>query len=260
MPRALPILSALALTVTLLSAQASAPDPPAVPSPSSHALRVLVLDPGHGGDDTGAQVDGGLVEKQVTLDLVRRLQPLLESRLGIRVVLTRMDDRTLTPDQRAGAANSAHADAVITVHVNSSVRPSASGPEIFLHQSGATPLSPPSVEGAADHLPVPGGQPRPLTFTPWSAVQSQHLFTSRALGEHLALAVGTRFGGTPLRVRAVPLRMLAGVNAPAVHLELGYLTNPDEAVRLASELFQTQMADGLVDALTQFRGDAEAAQ
>ena len=149
---------------------------------------------------------------------------------------------------------------MITVHANSSVRPTASGPEIFIHQPGATALALSSADRAADQLPVPGGPSRPITFLPWAAVQGEHLTASRALGEQLALSLGARLGGAPRHVRSVPLRMLAGVNAPAVHLEVGYLTNPEEAARLVTDAFQNQIVDAVVEALTRFRGDAEAAQ
>jgi hypothetical protein len=79
-------------------------------------LRVVVLDPGHGGDDAGVSVEGA-VEKELTLALARQLRNELERRLPVRVVLTRDRDVALSVDQRAQAANQARADLVLSLHV-----------------------------------------------------------------------------------------------------------------------------------------------
>ncbi len=91
----------------------------------------MVLDPGHGGDDTGAKGAGGLDEKTFTLDIARRLRGLLEARLGVRVVLTRDDDRPVALDARAAIANNSKADLFLSLHVNSSLSRSLAGAEVY---------------------------------------------------------------------------------------------------------------------------------
>ena len=85
-------------------------------------LRTLVIDPGHGGEELGAQGPRGTLEKDVTLAVARRLRTLVESRLGLKVFLTREDDRTLALDDRSAFANAHKADVFLSIHANAAVR------------------------------------------------------------------------------------------------------------------------------------------
>ena len=78
------------------------PAPPTAPAllPSKGGVQTVIVDAGHGGDDAGVRGAGGTLEKQVTLDVARRLKTVLESRMGVRVVLTRDDDRVVSADER----------------------------------------------------------------------------------------------------------------------------------------------------------------
>jgi N-acetylmuramoyl-L-alanine amidase len=122
------------LTVELLPAGAEPPAPPAPPPPAAPAVdplpaplpstgvRTIVIDPGHGGDEAGARGAAGILEKDVTLAIARRLRTMIESRLGLRVFLTRDDDRAMTLDDRAAYANSQRADVFISIHANAGLR------------------------------------------------------------------------------------------------------------------------------------------
>ena len=90
-----------------------------------------MIDPGHGGDEQGTQGAGGLLEKDLVLDVARRLRSVLDGRLGIRVLLTRDDDRLVPHDERASIANNNKADLFISLHANSSPNKSAKGAEVF---------------------------------------------------------------------------------------------------------------------------------
>ncbi|MGE3191798.1 MAG: N-acetylmuramoyl-L-alanine amidase, partial [Vicinamibacterales bacterium] len=112
-------------------APAPAPTPPPAPDaglpPASllggdePGIRTIVIDPGHGGDETGTTGPGGTLEKNVTLAVARRLRTLIESRLGLNVYLTREDDRTLSLDDRTAFANSHRADVFLSIHANAAV-------------------------------------------------------------------------------------------------------------------------------------------
>jgi len=257
--RALAGLIPLAVTAALLSAHTAQPDGASGAAPGSRPVRTLALDAGHGGDDPGVEAESGVLEKQVTLSLARRLKPVLEARGDVRVVLTREDDRALTPDQRAGAANAAGADVFVSLHANSSPRPAASGPEVLVHLPraagaglAAEPLPAPVL------LPTPGGPPRPLAFVPWHGVQDRHIPGARQLADTLAATLATRLGTAPRPIQAAPLRTLAGVDAAALHLEVAYLTNAGDAARVMTETFPAQVAEALADALVHYWGTAEA--
>ena len=105
--------------------------PPLLDLPPAGGLRAIVIDAGHGGDDTGAKGAQGTLEKNVTLSVARRLKAALEARLGVRVLLTRDGDQAVAPDQRAALANNNKADLFISLHANASLRPGVAGAEVF---------------------------------------------------------------------------------------------------------------------------------
>src|SRR3977135_3344768 len=91
----------------------------------------MVIDAGHGGDDAGVHGAKGALEKQIALDVARRLRMLIETRLGVRAVMTRDDDHALTPDERDAVANNSKADLFLSIHVNGAVSPSVAGAEVY---------------------------------------------------------------------------------------------------------------------------------
>ena len=145
----------LTIDVTAVEAPATTPAAPSTPStPSTPAtpvvpvppatvdvppllgapvatIRTIAIDPGHGGKDDGAKGVGGTKEKDVTLALARRIKAAIEARLGIRVLLTRDDDRDLAVDDRTAIANNNKADLFISLHANASLRPSTTGASIY---------------------------------------------------------------------------------------------------------------------------------
>ena len=116
------------------------PQPPATPPQEppplldlvpTGSLRTIVIDAGHGGTEGGAKGPGGALEKNVTLDVARRLKAAIEARLGVRVILTRDADATVGLDERAAVANNNKADLFVSLHVNASVRQAVNGAEVF---------------------------------------------------------------------------------------------------------------------------------
>ena len=112
------------------------PPVPALPEPvfPTPGVKTIVIDPGHGGDEAGAKGAKGTLEKAVTLSVARRLKSSLEARLGARVLLTRVSDGAVGPDERAAVANNNKADLFISLHANASLRKSASGAQVFYLQ------------------------------------------------------------------------------------------------------------------------------
>src|SRR5205085_9461788 len=115
--------------------------PPSVPAPAAppdltgalptSPIRTIAIDAGHGGDDPGVVGPGGAKEKDVTLAVARRLKTAVETRLGVRVLLTRDDDRNVPIDERAATANHNKADIFLSLHANASLRPGTTGGTIF---------------------------------------------------------------------------------------------------------------------------------
>ena len=100
-------------------------------------LRIVAIDPGHGGAEVGAEGKTGLVEKDLVLSIARRLRELLQDRLGLRVILTRDGDRELALDERTALANNNKADLFISIHADASPSRDAKGPRSI---SSPTPL------------------------------------------------------------------------------------------------------------------------
>ena len=115
--------------------------PPSVPVPGeppppllggrTAKLQTMVIDAGHGGDDAGVHGPKGTLEKQITLDVARRLKTLVETRLGVRVVMTRDADRSVSADERDAIANNSKADLFLSVHVNGSPSAGLKGAEVY---------------------------------------------------------------------------------------------------------------------------------
>lgn len=227
--------------------------PPAAAGPAAGPFRIVVIDPGHGGSDMGARGAGGAIEKDVTLAAARRLRDVLESRLGVRVLLTRDADAEVTPDQRAALANNNMADLFISLHANASLRREAAGVQVYFLSSDLAAEEMRRTEGATASLPTLGGGSRAIELVPWELAQLRHLDRSAALAESI---VERLRGRIPLNAHAVgqaPMRVLAGVNSAAVVVEMGFLTNPEEEQQLAADAYQSALARALLDGILLYR-------
>jgi len=244
------------------TAPAPAPAPPAGrPAPDLPTLgqatpfRTLVIDPGHGGgDDEGAVGAGGAKEKDLVLAVARRARTAIEGRLGIRVLLTRDDDRHVAIDDRTAMANNNKADLFISIHAGASPRPSATGATIFYaaFDKGTVPAV------GADRVPAFDGTVREIELVPWELAQSRHLDQSTAFADLLETQLHDRIPLAGQAVASAPLRVLESANMPAILVELGYLTNADQEKLLAGDAFANAFVQALADAVVRFR-DALAA-
>jgi N-acetylmuramoyl-L-alanine amidase len=247
------------LTLDFIGAIATAParpdalpPPPAIERPGT--LRTIVIDPGHGGDDVGSRSAAGLGEKQVTLAVAQRLKAMLESRLGVRVILTRDSDTAITIDRRAALANNNKADLFISLHANGSPVASVRGWQVQ-SLDPADYASVGSSDGfAAQSVPVVGGGSRVIDTVPWQLAQIPHAARSLTLAQWLAARLGD--AGLPTHstpVLQAPLRALVGANMPAVLLELGFLTNADDAQTLGSAAFHTAVSEVITTVINEAR-------
>ena len=239
---------------------APAPEaPPAPPLPTAANVRTIVIDPGHGGTEDGAKGLKGTLEKAVTLSAARRLKSVLETRLGARVLLTRDDDRVVQLDERAAFANNNKADLFISLHANASLRRTASGAEVFyltLDRADEEARRVAESEGVA--MPVFGGGSREVDVILWEMAQTQHLAAS---ADFARIAETQLRGAVPVSPRAIqqaPFRVLVGANMPAVLIEMGYISNPEQEAAMAAAPFQARFAQAIADAVAAFFARAES--
>ncbi len=234
------------------------PDLPALSELAApRTIRAIAIDPGHGGSDTGTRGPGGALEKDVTLEVARRLRNAIESQLGLRVVLTRTSDTTVALDERAAIANNNRADLFISLHVNASVRETAAGAEVFYlslaeYDEAARDLS----ALAAEPIPVVGGGSRVLDIVPWEMAQLRYVEESARWATTVADELSLRLPMSPRGLQQAPFRVLVGANMPAVLVELGFISNPDQEAQLTSPTFQTAIVNGLLRSIIRYRDEA----
>jgi N-acetylmuramoyl-L-alanine amidase len=237
---------------------AAAAAPPPVFAASRSPLQTIILDPGHGGDDVGTRGARGAQEKAVTLEVARRLRALIEMRLGIRVVLTREDDRTLTLDERAAIANNSKADLFLSLHLNAAPVGSVAGAEVYyarLDREGEDARRAAEGEGVA--LPVLGGTTRSIEVIQWDLAQARHVDASAVLAGILEQSLRAQTTMSPRPRQDAPLRVLTGVNMPAALIEMAYLSNADQERLAQSEAYQSAVAQGIYNAIVGFRAHLE---
>lgn len=173
----------------------------------------IAVDAGHGGADSGAKGPTGLIEKDVVLELARKMALQLET--DYRVTLTRSDDYQLPLRQRAAIANQAKADVFISLHAGASYHHSARGLTIYYHAPIATAGSTDAVQQGSDTAPKR-----------WSHIQSRHSAASQRLAAALQNALTGLSDAHACRILPAPLPLLEGADMPAVLVEVGPITNP----------------------------------
>ena len=210
-------------------------NPTGVSTPPVPALRVIVIDPGHGGQDTGTQNKVlHLNEKTFTLDVGLRLRALLLKQ-GYKVVMTRTDDHFVPLPERAEIANKAGASLFISIHFNSVEGASmVCGTETYTMtpQFQRSTSTANTQRDAGDAMNYPGNG-----NDPWNTVLGYHI-QNQLLGKLDSIDRGLK------RARFAVLRL---VNAPAVLVESGYLSNTIEARKICTTAYRDEIAEGIAE-------------
>ena len=251
------VVDLLPATTTTTAPPTATPAPdmrPSLNATPSVGLRTLVIDPGHGGDELGAQGPRGTLEKDVTLAVARRLRTMVESRLGLKVFLTREEDRTVPLDDRSAFANAHKADVFLSIHANAAVRPSLKGAEVYyLTVERADAEARKRADDTATALPELGGGTRMIDLILWETAQARYLEQSSTLAGLIERSLGSRLDMSPRAVRQAPFRVLVGANMPAALVEMGYLTNAEQETQLTSAEYQDHVVQAILEALIKFR-------
>jgi len=231
--------------------------------PPSAALKI-VIDPGHGGQDPGAQ--GYAVEKDVTLDISTRLARLLRERLGANPILTRARDATLPLAARTARANQERADLFVSIHANASPRSELHGIETYYLNNTAdraTIRLAAMENGLAPMGPMPARAD--LRYILSDLVQVGKMEDSVALASavHRGLVghLRERYGEiNDLGVKQGPFYVLVGAFMPCILVETSFLTHPTEGRRLADEAYRAAIAEGLYAGIARFVADGRRAR
>ncbi len=217
-------------------------------SPGLTPIRTVVLDPGHGGYDPGTS-HHGLLEKDLTLDIARRLRDELKSE-GLSVVMTRDHDEFIKLQRRAAIANHLPADLFVSVHVNANRRRSVSGIEVYYPRE--------SVLDPSASWP-PGLQPEDVALATttirdvvWDVVLSRSRRHSLRMAMAICRSMRERVGVHCRGVHGARFVVLREAWMPAVLVEVGYVSNRDEATRLASAAYRQAIAQGIADGVATY--------
>ena len=222
-------------------------------------VRVVAIDAGHGGNDEGTRGEGGTLEKDITLSIARRLRDRIEGRLGLRVILTRNRDDEIPLDARAAVANNDKADLFISLHVNASIRRSATGAEVSYLSMEEYGEEARALSGREPQLvPIIGGGMRQIDIVQWEMAQVQYLDRSARLADIVHQELSRRIPMSTRGVQEAPFRVLVGANMPAVLIEMGFVSNAGDEQRLRSAQFQNAVVDALTDSVLRFRSYIEA--
>jgi N-acetylmuramoyl-L-alanine amidase len=230
----------------------------AAPALAAAAPLTIVIDPGHGGGETGAIGPGGLQEKDVTLEIAKKLAATLPRVLSCRTVLTRDTDVQLSLDDRTSIANHEKADLFLSVHANSSRSASAKGSETYYLSLEASDKIAQEVArrenqaNGASTTPVPDTCNPDLDFILWDLAQSAHLKESSELADAIQAELNTVSDTANRGIKQAPFRVLVGATMPAVLVEVGFISNADEEKRLKSPEFQQTLADAIARSVARF--------
>lgn len=191
--------------------------------------RVVVLDPGHGGKDQGTHMPSGAEEKDIVLDIAKRARVHLAN-AGVKVYLTRHNDRYLELTERCAKASDWNADLFISIHVNSAGNPEARGPETFV-------LTAPGYYSTSDGGDEPPDRER----------YKGHQFNGAnlLLGYHVQRAVLDKTEATDRGIRHARFVVLREAPCPAALVECGFLTHPEEGGLLQDPAYREKLAQGI---------------
>ncbi|HEV8376918.1 MAG TPA: N-acetylmuramoyl-L-alanine amidase [Candidatus Polarisedimenticolia bacterium] len=245
--------------------------PPTSPAPSvpeegrvpittkQPGIQVIVVDPGHGGVEMGAKGPSGLLEKEVTLDMAKRLQAGLTRRLGTRVILTRETDKQVALDDRTALANHERADLFISIHVNASRADRARGAETYFLSYQATDdeaRAAAALENNTIGVENPSGNTA-LGMVLWDLAQSQYLSESSKLAETIQENLNQLLRIESRGVKQAPFKVLMGATMPAVLVEIGFITNPEEESHLKDGAYRERIAQAIIDSVAAFKDRVE---
>jgi N-acetylmuramoyl-L-alanine amidase len=205
----------------------------------------IVIDPGHGGHDTGTIGPTGLMEKDLSLDVALRLGRILQERLPLaEVTYTRTDDSFVALEQRTATANDARSDLLISIHANSSDDRKVRGIETYYLNFNAAPAA---MEVAARENATAQGGVHQLDELLQKIARNEKIEESRDLAESIqdALAKQTNSSARNRGVRKAPFVVLIGANMPSVLTEISFLSNPTDEQWLKKPDNRQRVAEGI---------------
>jgi N-acetylmuramoyl-L-alanine amidase len=226
--------------------------------PSATALGHIVLDAGHGGDDSGAIGPSGLMEKDVVLDVTRRVARLVEARLGIQVTLSRSADHFIPLRERTSSANRERADLFISIHANAHRDSGSEGVETYFLSLEATDSAARQVaerenEVVALETPAAKDKMDKVRTILWDLAQSAYMEESSVLAEVVQDSMTAALRIPNRGVKQAGFYVLGGAAMPAILIEVGFVTNRREERRLRDGRYRDEIARAIFAGITAYK-------
>jgi N-acetylmuramoyl-L-alanine amidase len=226
--------------------------------PVDRRIRTIVIDPGHGGRDSGARGRRSH-EKNIVLDIALGLKTQLERDLEVNVLLTRSTDEFVSLRDRTDFANRNHGDLFLSLHLNAHQNRNASGIEVYFLSTARTDDAR-AVEMRENQVvyEFEGGASAvqeydDLAFILADLLQSQHLEESSDLAVRLQTELVSKTRAYDRGVKQAGFYVLRGAFMPAVLIEFGFITNQDEEGRLLNRDYQGRLVSAVVEGIRSFK-------
>ncbi|MDR3581633.1 MAG: N-acetylmuramoyl-L-alanine amidase [Oryzomonas sp.] len=217
-------------------------------------IRRIVVDPGHGGHDSGAVGPDGVKEKDVVLAIGLKLRDLLKEELGLDVVMTRSTDVFIPLEERTAIANKVNADLFVSVHANAALNHGASGIETYYLNLAKTEKA---AQLAAKENGTTLEKVSVLQAILFDLMANYKLNDSAHLADEVQRSLHGRIRGSYADVRNLgvkqgPFYVLVGATMPSILVETAFVSNPQEEARLTNPTYQDQTAEGIMEGIRSY--------
>lgn len=241
-------------TATLVQKDKVTAGTPSLTQQLGLGIKKVVVDPGHGGHDSGAIGYGGIKEKDIVLEVAKKLRDILTDKLGVEVVMTRDTDVFVELSERTAIANTVNADLFISVHANASRNRNAGGIETYF-LNFATDED--SKRVAARENATTAKNMSDLEAILNDLMLNSKINESSKLARYVQGSILDEVNGNGSRskdrgVRQAPFYVLIGARMPSILVETSFITNKEEARRLADKKFQMALAESIADGVKRY--------
>lgn len=218
-------------------------------------LRKVVIDAGHGGNDPGAIGRGGLKEKDVNLDVAKRLSLLLQA-AGVQTVLSRASDRFIPLSIRVDIANKSGADLFISIHSNANPSRSLSGFEVYYVATSVSDSERAIASAKKSPLnlknSVFASDAQDLQVIIWDMIYTNSRAESIELSRSLCKIMDSNIDANILGAKSARFQVLKGIRMPGVLVEIGFLSNLNEERLLKTSAYRKKMAEGILEGIRNY--------
>lgn len=226
-------------------------------------IKKVVIDPGHGGNDPGTIGTTGVREKDINLDIAKRLANLLRGE-GVEVVMTRSSDRFISLQRRVDIANDSRADLFVSVHSNANRVRSLNGFEVYYVASNVNDSARAMLAAKNAGLNIDGSQlasnSLDLKATLWDMIYTLDRAESIELSRSICKLTGINLDCRIIGVKGARFYVLKGARMPAVLIEAGFLSNPAEERKLKNGFYRQKIAESILQGLRDYAQDSQAVE